>query len=140
MPECHVPQPSEEPPAAQCGEPLAGIHSTVPPEEPTAGPEPIYTGFAGLLDVKDDRSERRQCSLAELLVLTTLAAVGLSVLSLITGGLQAPRAAGLVGVVALVGLVVLSLLRPRRLVVHLAWWLLVGAYVVACVVAVLRSG
>lgn len=139
MSESHVPQSSEEPTSAEAAGTRAAIYPTVPPEEPTAGPEPIYTGLAGLLDVQDDRAERRQCSLAELLALVTLAAVGLSVLSLIPGGLQAPRAAGVVGVAALVGLVVLSVFRPRRFIVHLAWWLLVGAYVVTCVVAVLRS-
>lgn len=139
MPQPPVPQPSDEPNLAQHAGPPPAIYWTLPPKEPAVGPEPIYTGFAGLLDVKDDRSERRQCSLAEVLMLVTLAAVALSVLRLIPGGLQAPRAAGVAGVAALVGLVVLSIFRPRRLVVHLGWWLLVAGYVAASVVAVLRA-
>lgn len=138
MSQPHIPQRSDEPAPAQDSGPLPAIYPTLPPEEPTAGPEPIYTGLAGPLEMKDDRSER-QCSLAELLVLVTLAAVGLSGLSLIPGGLQAPRAAGVVGVAALVGLIVLSIFRPRRFVVHLGWWLLMGAYVATCAMAVLRS-
>jgi len=138
MSEPRVPQCSEDSPA-QPVPPHPAVYATLPPEEPTAGPEPIYTGQTGLLDLQDDRSAARQCSLAELLTLLTLAAVGLSALSLVPGGLQAPRAAGIAGVAALVGLVVLSILRPRRLIVHLGWWLLVGAYVIACVVAVIGS-
>ncbi len=140
MTEPCVPQSSGQTSPAEPAESEPGIYSALPPEEPTAGPEPIYTGLAGLLDMEEDRAERRQCSLSELMALVTLAAMGLSVLSLIPGGLQASRAAGIAGFAALAALVVITVFRPRRFIVHLAWWVLVGAYVVTCVVAVVRSG
>lgn len=140
MSEPCFPRRSEEPGSAERTRPQPAVYSMVPPDQPTAGPEPIYTGQASLLDVEDESAQGRQCSLAELLTLVTLAAVGLSLLSLIPGGLEAPRAAGIAGVAALMGLVLLCIFRPRRFIVHLAWWVLVGAYVIACVVAVVRWG
>ena len=74
-------------------------------------------------------------SLRELLFLVTLVAIGLSGMHWLPLRLYA----GMSGLAALIGLVILSVLRPSRLVAHLAWWSVLGIYVLSAFAAV-RSG
>ncbi|MCE9557142.1 MAG: hypothetical protein K8T91_27660 [Planctomycetes bacterium] len=74
-------------------------------------------------------------SLLELLVLITLTAVMLASIRL----LGAAVFAGLTGVLGFFMLVFISLAKPTRGIIHVAWWVLLTVYLVAAVAAVLNK-
>jgi hypothetical protein len=47
--------------------------------------------------------------------------------------------AGTLGILTLVTGGIMSLLDIRRAIVHLAWWILLAAYVLVCVAAVMQQ-
>ena len=74
-------------------------------------------------------------SLFELLVLVTLTAVMLASIRLVGAAIFA----GIAGVLGFVMLVFISLAKPTRGIVHVAWWVVMVIYIVAAAAAVLNK-
>lgn len=74
-------------------------------------------------------------SLFELLLLMTVTAVMLSTIRL----LGAAAFAGIAGVVGFIMLVFISLAKPTRGIVHVAWWVILAIYLIAAVAAVVNK-
>jgi len=80
-----------------------------------------------------------QFTLADLFWLITGVAILLGLLGCVPGGFSAEALAGMAGVGLLVSLFVLAIVQPSRPIIRLAWWVMLGFYVLASLVAVVRS-
>ena len=85
----------------------------------------------------DAQPERFQFSVAELLGLVTAVAVVLSVARLFPGANNAAAFAGVTGLTVLATLVVLDMIGVKRPIVRTGWWVLLGLYLLICVMAVI---
>ena len=83
--------------------------------------------------------EAFQFTLAELFWLVTGVALVLGILGCIPGGFSAEALAGLSGLGVLVSLYVLAVVQPERPIIRVAWWLLLVAYALSSLVAVVRN-
>ncbi len=113
-----TPPPSAEQPIEQTGR--------AAPEEPTA------SGTAGEREAPPDWD--RGYSLAQLFVLLVVVSALLAVLRMFSPQI----AAGVAGLVVLAGLVFMSLTDPPA-IIRLAWWVLLGVYLLAAAFAVARG-
>lgn len=85
-------------------------------------------------DEEQPKREKFRFSLGELFAVTTFACLALSAAS----WFPLPIFASVSGVFTLLVMFVFSLYPPQTRVMHLAWWTLLGTYLVATVVATLR--
>jgi hypothetical protein len=69
-----------------------------------------------------------QFSMAELFLLVALVSFVLGLLNCI----PPQYAAGLAGLGALVSMVVIAVLKPTRPIIYLAWWVVLGIYLLSC--------
>ena len=99
------------------------------------GPEFYDKIAANMAKLADERPAKPQFSLAELLILTTIAAVGLAGVRV----LPAAPLAGLVGILAFVAMWLTGHWQIRHRWVHLAVWGLVMIYAIAAVAAIVRG-
>jgi len=76
-----------------------------------------------------------QFSLAELMLLITLAAVVLGLLRLVS----AEWSAGLTGLGVLIYLVALAFWGPRWPILYVAWWAMFVVYLLACLAAIVKG-
>jgi hypothetical protein len=85
--------------------------------------------------VKNLHPEETQFSLRGMMILFTVTCCVLAV------GARLPLDifAGTLGILTLVSAGIMSLLDVRRALVHLAWWILLAAYLLVCFAAVLRT-
>lgn len=79
--------------------------------------------------------EETQFSLRGLMILLTVACCVLAV----GARIRIDYFAGTLGILTLVTGGIMSLLDIRRAIVHLAWWILLAAYVLVCVAAVMQQ-
>jgi hypothetical protein len=86
---------------------------------------------------EDVEPERFQFSVAELLGLVTAVAVLLSVSRIFPGSNHAAAFAGITGLAVLATLVVMDLVGVKRPIVRTGWWVLLGLYLLICVMAVI---
>jgi hypothetical protein len=101
------------------------------PERPDYKPVATPLDLNELLEAKEKEAARFQFSLAELLMLVA----GTSLVLGILGCFPPEYAAFLAGAGALVSMVVLAVLRPSRPIVYLGWWVILGIYLLMCVMA-----
>lgn len=131
---------ADEPSRAEPELPEEG-YSVAPPVSRSANPEPIYCTTpedeAGPEPEKD--YSRYQFSLRELLSLMVGVCLLLSLLGLIPGGYSPASFAGLAGWGAVLALIVLSVLKPERAIVYVAWAGLLFFYMAACLAAFLQE-
>ena len=80
-------------------------------------------------------AERFQFSLAELLLLMALASLILGIL----GCFPRKYAAGLSGLGALVSMLVIAVLKPTRAIIYVAWWVILGIYLLTCIGEILTG-
>ena len=108
--------------------------------EPESAPEPEvkdaiwFPGRSGEPH-EPEPPERFQFTLAELLMLTAVVALILGTVGLFPGGFAIENFAGVAGIGLLLGIFVLMLMQDVRPIIHVAWWVMLGLYVLACVVA-----
>jgi hypothetical protein len=131
---------SDQPPKA--GDVGPEEYPLAPPEaQPTRADQTLPPGCN--LELPDeeepDHPEEYQFTLAELLLLVAGASVFLSIATTAARYFR-PEArpesfAGLLGLAALVCWVLMVMLAPRRRIVIVAWWVLIGLYLLACVMA-----
>lgn len=110
----------EPSPVADAEDPRKTPPEIPPPHFPSAPPEP---------------SEPIRYSLRELMALITVAAVLFASMRLIGAAVFAAVA----GVLGFVMLVIISVAKPTRGVIHIAWVVLMIVYAVACVAAFVES-
>lgn len=101
-----------------------------PPDENPLSPPPYQSS-----EVPPAADEPVRYSLFELLVLMTLAAVMLASLRFV--GVAA--FASIAGVLGFFMLVFISIFKPNRGIVHVAWWVLMAIYLTASVAAILNK-
>ncbi|MCE9547725.1 MAG: hypothetical protein K8T25_19820 [Planctomycetia bacterium] len=120
--------------------PIGANPGSVDESWPQVSPAPQKSFPAGEMQPhyprpSDPPAEPFHFSLAELLALVTMAAVLLAVLRL-TG----PAAfAAVSGVLAFVSLVAISMLKPDRAIIHVAWWTIVLIYLLSAAAAILQT-
>ncbi|NLE37154.1 MAG: hypothetical protein GX621_03925 [Pirellulaceae bacterium] len=78
-----------------------------------------------------------QFTIRDLLILTTVAAICLSIG--VTLQLAWSVVAGVAGVAVLVALAILSIYEPKSPVVRLAWWFVLTIYLLTCLTAVVQT-
>ena len=83
-----------------------------------------------------DRS-RRQFTLAELLILTTVSSMFMSLV--VVFARRWDWAAGLAGLLAFLSLIVLLAFEPDNRAVRLGWWTMLVFYLLACLGAIMSS-
>lgn len=77
-----------------------------------------------------------QFRLGDLMLITTVAAVGFAMMNILPLDIYA----GTMGALAIVGLAALSLLQPEHAMPHLLWWTLLATYIITSIVAVITKG
>lgn len=85
-------------------------------------------------DEPADASQKYQFSLRDILIVNTVVAVLLALTQLFAPGLLA----GTMGIATLIAAFLLAVYQPENRRVELAWWCMLGIYVIACVIAIYR--
>jgi hypothetical protein len=76
-----------------------------------------------------------QFSLRELMQIVFFCAIAFSVLRIVPSDLFA----GLLGLATFGGLALLTITKPQKMIFYLAWWTLLGIYVISSVIAVISK-
>jgi len=135
--------PSNQPPQPSPSEPEEKTYRVIPPVEPAAG-DRFHDLVVPEIVVEDEDEEpsepaagRFQFTIRDMLLLMTGVAIWLGAMTTLHWSWSI--AAGLSGVAALVSLLVLMVHEPENPSVRLAWWGVLGVYVLTCLAAIVAG-
>ena len=119
------PQNAEQPPQADDEYPL----SPLDPERAEHSSSFAPVDLDELMESARPAQPSFQFSMAEMFLLVAVVSIVLGLLNCF----PPQYAAGLAGLGALVSMLVIAILKPTRPIVYVAWWVVLGIYLLSCV-------